>query len=572
MKWLVVKPDTGLYSTDQILSPIECRYHHTMRAAAAALIATCVLATSCTAGSCCGVSRADARCALVLGGHNVSYPNVFGHGTFLEAATALDEVWYISELRCSQLTDRFLCSAFFPPCHQRQDSHTASIETCMTVRQQCKPALVHWPSALSCDNFNTSHQSSQHRYRATPPVIIRLKRQQASRCQVNDSSLCTGKLIHNAHYTTTSFGGISNCTQSCRGVYFSDQQLTFLHYWTIAWSAISLASCIIALLVYIIYYRHVRHPEAPIYYIALCSVGVCLAYLLSKLTDKNALICDNQFNNSLNEPALISNLLDKPLCTFVFSAQYYFTMASWSWWLILTVEWLGVSLTDKYIPWKWQIVSHLLGWGTPVPFLLASVLMRAATGNSLLQICWFSLQHNGGRDQLVFVIAPLAVAVLFCSLLLICGFFISLCNLTQQEYRHRNKTVPRLLLCRASLFSSVVLMINGLLLCCNLYELFLHHEWEHFLLQGILYTRDAHCHQPREMIASTPNYPAVLTMIASSIATGVVILLWVPRRELFCCCRNRTAVFELNNSSERPKQSIDISLIEDYSNDSELTQ
>ena len=509
--------------------------------------------------------RYDPRCRGLS--HSPTYPNTFGHGSFLEAVAGLDQVWYISELQCSRSASLFLCSVFFPPAAGLPASTS---EVCLQVQGDCRSALKHWPRMLSCSRF-LPKDSNQ----IINPQTRELSRQhRTTHCTVTSSSLCSaGNLTHNAQFfTMISFGAIPNCTQPCRGVYFSDQQLTFLHYWTVIWSSVCLASCFIVLVVYIICYRYIRHPEAPIFYIALCYIGICLAYLLSKLTDRNDLLCDNRFNNSHGEYALVSNIFDKPLCTMVFSAHYYFTLATWSWWLVLTVEWLGVSVTDRYISWKWQILSHLLGWGLPIPFLSVAVGTRAATGNSLLQLCWFSSQQNGGRGLLVFFILPLTAVILCCSLLLLSGFLINSCNLTQRQHKNRSTTVPLLSLSRTSIFSTLFLVVNGLLLSCNLYELFLHSEWENHYLQTLLHTRNQDCHQPMLTMASRPSFPVVLTLVASSIVTGVVLLFWIPRKELLCCCRRRAAVvMELNNSiSERPKQSVNTSITEQYSNDSSI--
>ena len=494
-----------------------------------------------------------------------SHPNMFGHGSLQEASAGLDQVWYITE--CSRSASLLLCSAFFPPA---AGIPVTTNELCLQVQTDCKLALEHWPTILSCDQFR-SKSSNQL---IDPHQTGGLSRQRrATDCSVTSSpSLCrAANLTHNAQlFTMISFGPIANCTQPCRGVYFSDEQLTFLHYWTIVWSSVCLASCFIALVVYIICWRYIKHPEAPIFYIALCYIGICLAYLLSKLTDRNDLLCDNRFNNSRVEYALVSNMFDKPLCTMVFGAHYYFTLATWSWWLILTVEWLGVSITDKYISWKWQILSHLLGWGLPISFLSAAVATRAATGNSLLQMCWFSPQQNEGRDLLVFFILPLTAVILCCSLLLLSGFLINSCNLTQRQHRNQStRTVPLLALSRTSTFSTLFLVVNGLVLSCNLYELFLHSEWENYYLQTILHTLNEDCQEPLPTMGSRPAFPVILTLVASSIATGVVLLLWLPRRELLCCCGRQTAaVMELSSINERPKHSITTSLTEQYSNDS----
>ena len=546
----------------------------------------CVLGSSAVAaapGTYC-VSTHQHRLCATLDYSNTSYPNVFGHKSYLEAAAALEEVWYITELRCSQSARMFLCRAFFPPCRSNSyHSHSPCKEMCLLVRSECRNAVMRqgtqWPSLLSCEKFNP--QDSKFRFagvvnQALVSRSVEVTRQhQTSRCSPIDSSLCTGNLIYRPNFSSISFGGIQNCTQPCNGVYFTEEQLTFMKYWTITWSGVCLSTCLVALIIYVIRYRHIRHPEAPIFYIALCYIGICFAYLLSNLVDNRDFLCDTLANNTRHEPALLADSLDRPLCTIVFGVHYYSTLATWSWWIVLTVEWLITIVRKRFISWKGQIGSHILGWGFPIPFLVASLSVHAAAGNSLFQTCWITSQHHGGKYHLVFIILPLAAIALCCFLLLLSGFCISSCCTKQcsHEPQHLSAKVPLMLLCRTSVFSVVVLVINGLTLCCYLYEFFAHQEWEQFYLQVLLHSRDPSCNEPEVTKLSRPSFAAVLVTLVSSIATGVVLLFWVLRHELLCCCRKNTAGMELSNNRDMAElnHSSDVSLT-NYSCGSALTQ
>ena len=558
-----------------------------MRSLAVSLLLYCLLSSSAIAapGTHCPSNHLHRYC-VGLDYTNASYPNAFGHKSYHEASIALEENWYITELQCSEYAKRFLCMAFFPPCHPASHHpHNPCKETCLLVMSECRTVVMNrgaqWPSLLSCDRFESQDSNLCFAAETDQMLVSRsaemTRLHHTSQCSLRNPSLCTGNLIHNSQFSSVSFGGIQNCTQPCNGVYFTEEQLTFLRYWTIAWSAVCLSSCVTALLIYVICYRRIRHPEAPIFYIALCYVGICFAYLLSNLVDNRDLFCDTLINNTRNKPALLADSLDMPLCATVFSIHYYSTLATWSWLLVLTVEWLVTVVRKRFISWKWQIGSHILGWGLPIPFLIASLAVRAAAGNSLLQICWISSQHHGGRYQLVFIILPLMATALGCFLLLLTGFCFSLCSTKQTGHRARaqdqSDKVPLTLLCRTSIFSVVFLVINCLVLCCYLYEFFMHQEWERFYLQALLHFRDSRCSEPEVTIASRPSFVVVLITLASSIVAGAVLLLWVLRPELLCCCRKSTAVLELSNNGDmvEPKQSSDISLT-NYSCGSALTQ
>ncbi len=92
-------------------------------------------------------------------------------------------------------------------------------------------------------------------------------------CSLN-ATICTGDVIfHNVSYGI-SFGGVEKCSESCGGYDMVSLQRSILKYAILAFSILTLLSSAISLAFYIRNYRKIHHPEAPIYYISICYLGI----------------------------------------------------------------------------------------------------------------------------------------------------------------------------------------------------------------------------------------------------------------------------------------------------------
>ncbi len=118
-------------------------------------------------------------------------------------------------------------------------------------------------------------------------------------CSLN-ATICTGDVIfHNVSYGI-SFGGVEKCSESCGGYDMVPLQRSILKYAILAFSILTLLSSAICLAFYIRNYRKIHHPEAPIYYISICYLGIALVYILSSVLPANSFRCDETITNAFN--------------------------------------------------------------------------------------------------------------------------------------------------------------------------------------------------------------------------------------------------------------------------------
>ena len=149
-------------------------------------------------------------------------------------------------------------------------------------------------------------------------------------CSLN-ATICTGDVIfHNISYRI-SFGGVEKCSEVTL-------QRSILKYAIVAFSILTLISSAICLAFYIRNYRKIHHPEAPIYYISICYLGIALVYILSSVLPANSFRCDETITNAFNNSVLLHNAFKSPLCVILFAVLYYFTLASWVWGCIAAIE------------------------------------------------------------------------------------------------------------------------------------------------------------------------------------------------------------------------------------------
>lgn len=354
-----------------------------------------------------------------------------------------------------------------------------------------------------------------------------------------------GKLIPYAKSPSVSFGTLQNCSEPCNGIYYMDHQQTILKVTIIAINSISTISAFLSLLVFAINFRKIRHPEASMYYMALSSIGTSFTYVISQAIDKNNFRCSSLYKNSLNDSILIHDGLQNPFCATLFAILYYFTLAGWIWWTVMTIEWVICSIKRTLFKWKWAILLHIISWSAPLPFVIISLSLHAVSSSPVINTCWVSNQNNG-YYQLSLVVIPSIGFVLLNSLLLIVGFLIGF----RKKYRatanlntslqsnaataDRHFTPPHLL--RTTSYSVLALLINAITMCCYLYEYMYQNAQEIKYLHA-----QVHLSTPACFPGSSDGYIDVLVVtlvrIVSSQLMTVLLLFWLPRKELLCDCK-----------------------------------
>ncbi len=379
-------------------------------------------------------------------------------------------------------------------------------------------------------------------------------------CILN-ATLCTDDLVLQLHNTSQGavFGGIQNCSQSCNGYDMIPLQHSILKYTILVFSLLCLVISTIIVILYIFNYRKVHHPEAPLYYISICYLGISISYFLSTSLPTNIIRCEDDIT-PFNTSVALHDSFKLPLCVIVFAVLYYFTVASWVWGLLITIEWfvysVNIATPRKKFSERTFIILHFIGWGSPIPMLIGAIVSQSVSGSYPLQTCWITEQHNG-IYQMLFIIVPSLLIIIASSVILIIGFIWSIYrskyaavkSITNNQNQlslmktSQNKLVSQL--SRTSSFTVLFLIILSISMGSNFYEYTYQTKWEITYLQTRLHQKDHLCYPHSETHTGYIISLYIIRFITSEIV-GILLVLWFIKKELICFCSNE--------SDPRPQQ------------------
>ena len=509
--------------------------------------------TTSTASVHCEPITLNRRCSSV-GYQNTSFPNIFNHSSQEQAAAFFQEFLEpLLYLNCSSYLEHFLCATAFPLCVERRFSRIEPCrELCVSVRESCDQKLRdvdrEWPSHLECSQF-VPHGSQICIWKddslCDETVVLPTPSSPGgSGGSATNSgsnrvrSNCTKQLALYPNNSGTDFAGIANCAEPCQGVYFDQSQQNFALIWITALSLVCLFISILAFLTYVLDCSRIKSPESPVYFIALCYAFVSLAYVVSVVVGKDKLICNREFTNEKNESALVIQGAEMALCGAIFSVLYYFTLCTWTWWAVLCFEWFLCSLKSKSIQFKWQACFHIVAWGVPLILLLIVLLLKRVSGDPVLRTCWVS-KHS----ELAFLIVPLLIIVLLCSILIIVSFtrVVRLQQRLKGANVERSKIIKLSTLIRVGIYSTVYLLPMGLLICAYWYEYWYRSEWETWYLECVNADTRTDCTNEQR-----PMFAVFMAKFTASLIMGILTVLWVAKKSsllawkrAFCICQER---------------------------------
>lgn len=534
--------------------------------------------------------------------HNsTSFPNVYNHRTLAEAQSFWNQqssgIMQLIGLQCSNYTTLLVCSAIFPFCFtgliQRIDPCR---ELCLSVKESCEGMFGSWPPELDCNQFqplggnrvcawknvscNTNNPTA-----TTPRKMITTTSNNVVSNGRTMSLNCTGYLTRLPNPPPrTEFGGLEGCVQPCQGVYFEHDQNVLVTVWTTALSLLSLILSVLVFLTYILNFKSIPRLESSIYYIALCYGIVGLTNIIAIGVGREGVICDQSAHNTFNQSILISNGLDSPLCSAVFSFIYYFTLCTWSWWLALTFEWSLCSWLSTNVNIYWKIPLHSFAWGVPLLFLIIALAKGEFSGNAITQTCWI---HR--KSEIGFLIIPLAAAVLICSVLVVITFarVVKLQNKKFKELDTGSIEKPDViapsLLVKVGTYITFTLLPMGGLLCAYFYNYWFGDMWDRAYLQHCSSSSQTLQKCPAVTNSSKPSLSLYMELIFTAICMGFLSVFWLLRQSsLFAwkkacciCCvslHNGNNTFATNNlRSAQHINEVEVKSIEiNYSRDSQV--
>ena len=473
-----------------------------------------------------------------------SLPNLFNHSNQAEAIEFLRRVSPpLLVANCSKYLTHFLCSAAFPLCFPKKlrQIHPCR-ELCLAVRESCTPILtargLSWPEELNC-NLYSSYVKSICVWTEGNPSCGRDGTTTSGNnvAVVNSISKCTGRLVPLPNVSSTVFGNVSHCTEPCNGVYFDDEQHQVLLIWITALSLVTLLVCVVIFLTYILNFRRVPNLEAPIYYISLCYAILSLFYTISIAIGKESIICEPRYRNRLNESSLLTDSTNKPLCLIIFCVVYYFTLCSWTWWAVCTVQWCVTSVRARNISGKWRLCFHITAWSIPLVFTLAALSLGHVTGDPTIKTCWIEKRY-----ELPYLVSPLFCALVLCSVMLVFCFarIVKLQKSQKLDSESSHLKLNPLILVRVGLYCTLYLVPMGILLCVYFYEYWYRISWEMHYLK---------CVNSMAGVCATSNSPVFavfMIKIAATLSMGIASVFWILSRDLVVAWR-RVCCFCMNS-------------------------
>ena len=473
----------------------------------------------------------DTRCHLL---DYTPCRNVGFNATLLDESMQNQMKRFLSRERtfdsnCSDYLEEFICGTAFPICVDGLfDKIGPCRKLCTAVRESCGPEVLRWLNLGNCDKFPISEG----------PCIWISGCSMDTPGNMGDGSNgtssgprgrtnCTGNLTPLSDNTPStrdaSFAGIKQCTEPCQGVYFDKKQQNLILIWVTSWSLLTLFVSAVMFLTYVLNFKKIPSLEAPIYYIALCYAISALCYTLSVAIGGKSLICDSEFTNQFNETATVVDGLRIPLCVSIFGLVYYCTLCTWSWWAILSIEWLLCSWKRVLVNNWWKLCFHIVAWGVPLPFMVAAIARKHVSGDPIMQTCWITKQQ-----EVPYLIVPLLLCLVVCSIIIIVCFA-RVVNLQKYSLRRKSNdsndhSVEHRTLVRVGVYLTVYMLPMGVLLCAYFYEYWFRHQWEVDYLQCSV-LGSTNC-----LNRTVPILPLFLAKTTASLLMGILSLIWAIKR------------------------------------------
>lgn len=491
-----------------------------------------------------------------IGFNTTSFPNVFGHSSYDEAAVFFEGTRAILTLNCSRYAPELLCASVFPLCSPGQFEKVQPCrQFCWSVRETCASAHAHfsWPESLDCEQFpafgddiciwETENGDCPE---GSPPGVV-IPTHIAPTPPPLAATNCSHHLVPLDVSSSAAFGGVEHCTESCDGVFFDDYHQNFMLIWTAAWSLLTMLISVLIFLTYILNFKHISSLEAPIHYISLCFAVVGLVYTVSIAVGRGTLICDEEFTNEFNESALVMEGRSFPLCVTAFSLLYYFTLCTWSWWGVLSIQWFVCTFKEKLLNVKLKVFLHVIAWGVPLIFLSVALALDVVSGDPILNTCWIEKRY-----EIPFLLVPLLIPLVVCSVVIVVCFAQVI-----RSHRQRSRNKQQLsgtshnqppALASVGTYCAAFMLPAGLLLCVYFYEYWYQSEWERGFLR---------CAASLGECSSSlkPLFPIFLLKLAASLAMGVFAAFWVVRRSSLVAWKHACCTWQVKRPPSKTESS-----------------
>ena len=343
---------------------------------------------------------------------------------------------------CSEYVDEFLCALFFPVCRPGTTGPCQQLlpcrELCVRVHGECGDLLNTVKTdnpdqsipEVNCSVFLSFQEAQGHCVvhldgpstpePENPPLSTSDSKPTSASVLCGSPPACTGGLVRR---TGSVFAEISNCSEPCPGVHTSGAENVFATAWLSIWSVLCLLLSIATIVCWIISYRSYHYPQTPILHIAICYAGISLAYIVALAAGEQTICYLVDESAGANSSGVADGKFSTAPCILTFVVGYFFTVASWIWWIVIAITWFlqaplrlqGSTTEMKGL----QVIYHLVAWGVPLLLTVIATGTQSYGANSITRLCQISV-HNSAA-QIGFTVVPQLLAVFVCIVLLLAG-------------------------------------------------------------------------------------------------------------------------------------------------------
>nr|CAH8870950.1 unnamed protein product [Trichobilharzia regenti] len=268
--------------------------------------------------------------------------------------------------------------------------------------------------------------------------LLQKTRLHASKCSIVEVPLYSEQ----AHNNIT-------CARRCNvHLFYRPIEKRFANVWMIVWAILCMGSCTLTIVTFILNRTRFTYPERPIIYISACYFFYSAGFILHALIGRDMVACRNKvetISQSLlssgasndgtkkilrniahsknNVSFLITSGHEGTWCTIVFLILYYFSQASYIWWVMLAIAWF-LSASCKWGCEGIEAVSsilHMLAWALPALKTIIILIMHRIDADELTGLCFVGYQNP--TSLLTFILLPQIIYLLLGILFLFIGFY-----------------------------------------------------------------------------------------------------------------------------------------------------
>ncbi|KHJ44131.1 fz domain protein [Trichuris suis] len=424
------------------------------------------------------------------------FPNLLNHAKQEDAGLEVHQFFPLIKIRCSADLKFFLCTMYAPVCTVLEEPIPPCRHLCLSAKNGCEMLMnrfgFQWPDTLNCEKFpeeglcvgeNKTHSTQRpsvdfvplpSRYSTAVSPDLWFSQGDSNGSTAGSAYQCPRRL----QLTTKDVSEyqvrvgdeiLRQCVLPCDHMFFSRQEVEIVRVWIGVWSVMCAASTLFTVLTFLVDMRRFRYPERPIICLSGCYFIISIVYIVG-FVSRDSIACRRLGFHDASTTANANAVL-------VAIIEYYFTIASSVWWIVLNVTWFlaaGLKWGHEAIESK-SHYFHLTAWGLPAVLMIVVLATQSIDGDVLSGIC--SVGNWDPETRRVFVLLPLFICLTLGTFFLVAGF-ISLIKI-RKFMKHDGGKIEKLekLIIRISVFSVLYTVPALCLIACDLIQVTKFTQW-----------------------------------------------------------------------------------------------